>query len=212
VRTGLPLPGPAPHIGADAEDVMDGDTFGRMAYLILLLLAVAGWVLVEFRQRMGQALRMGLAWGLIILGLVAGYGVFQDIRTDILPQQSVAQDGRIELPRAADGHYYATLTINGEDIRFLADTGATNMVLSNADADRLGIDRGSLVFSGQASTANGVVRTARVRLPEVRFGPYDDQGFPAWVTDGEMDMSLLGMDYLGLYRIEIASDRMVLQR
>ncbi len=33
---------------------MDGDTFGRLAYLVLLLVAVGGWVMVEFRQRMGR--------------------------------------------------------------------------------------------------------------------------------------------------------------
>ena len=40
---------------------MDGETLARVGYLALILAALGGWVLVEFRQRMGQALRMALA-------------------------------------------------------------------------------------------------------------------------------------------------------
>jgi aspartyl protease family protein len=53
---------------------MDAETLARVGYLAIILVALIGWVVVEFRQRMGQALRMGLAWGLIFLGVVAGYG------------------------------------------------------------------------------------------------------------------------------------------
>ncbi|MEY4981905.1 MAG: hypothetical protein RIR62_171, partial [Pseudomonadota bacterium] len=105
-----------------------------------------------------------------------------------------------------------TLEINGTPVRFVADTGATNMVLTRADAARLGIDPDGLVYLGEARTANGTVRTARVELPLVQLGPYRDEDFPAWVNDAEMFGSLLGMDYLRLYRVEIDGDRMILRR
>lgn len=191
---------------------MDAETTGRLFYLSLLLVAVGGWVIVEYRKRMGEALRTALAWGLIFIGVMAGYGLWNDLRTDIAPQQILTQSGQIEVPRAEDGHYYLTLDINGTPIRFMADTGATNMVLSDRDARRLGIDTQDLVYIGTAQTANGMVRTARIRLPEVALGPHLDQDFPAWVNQGEMSQSLLGMDYLSLYRVEIAGDRMILRR
>ena len=191
---------------------MDGDTIARLGYLGLLLAAVGGWVIVEYRQRMGQALRAAAAWGLIFIGAMAGFGLWQDIRTDISPSQMVTDAGTVELPRAPDGHYYATLTINGTDVQFMADTGASTMVLSQDDARRLGIDPDSLIYLGEAMTATGPVRTARVTLDEVLLGPFSDQSFSAWVNDGEMDGSLLGMDYLGKFRIEIAGDKMILHR
>ena len=191
---------------------MSGDDFGRLLYLGLLLAAVAGWGLAEYRGRLGQGARSFLAWGLIFVGVMAGYGLWQDIRRDVLPRQSVTQSGQIELPRANDGHFYATLDINGTGVLFMADTGATNMVLSGKDAARLGIDPSALVFLGEAATANGVVRTARVTLPEVALGPFRDTDIAAYVTDGAMDISLLGMDYLRQFRIEIADDRMILSR
>jgi aspartyl protease family protein len=94
----------------------------------------------------------------------------------------------------------------------MVDTGATNVVLSRRDAERLGIDPASLVYLGQAQTANGIVRTARVKLNDVQLGSWQDETLAAWVNDGEMDGSLLGMDYLGKFHIELAADRLLLRR
>jgi len=191
--------------------MMDGDSFGRLAYLALLLTAVGGWIIVEYRGRLGAALRTAMAWGLIFVGMMAGYGLWTDMQPRLNPQQAVMQDG-ILIPRAPDGHYYVTLEIGGQPITFLADTGATSVVLSRADARALGIDTESLNYLGTAQTANGTVRTARVQLTDVQLGPITDDRLTAFVNDGEMNGSLLGMDYLGRFRIEIGNDRMTLTR
>ncbi len=190
---------------------MDGDNFGRLIYLGLLLAAVLGWGLAEYRGRMGQGLRSFLAWGMIFVGLMAGYGLWQDIRREVTREQIARMDA-VEVPRAEDGHYYMTLTIQDQQVVFLADTGASGVVLSKEDAQRLGIDPQTLVYAGESSTANGVVRTARVRLQDVQFGPFADDTLGAYVNDGQMEGSLLGMDYLGRFNIEITGDRMILRR
>jgi aspartyl protease family protein len=191
---------------------MTEEMWTRLIYLTLLLAAVGGWLMVEFRQRLGQTLRLLVAWGLIFLGVIAAAGLWNDVRPNLMPRQAVMEGGAIEVPRADDGHFYLTLVINGTPVRFVADTGASNMVLTIEDAARLGIDPASLVYLGQARTANGTVRTARVTLPQVELGPYVDTDFPAWVNEGEMFGSLLGMEYLRLYRVEIDGDRMILRR
>jgi len=191
---------------------MTEEMWTRLIYLTLLLAAVGGWLMVEFRQRLGQTLRLLVAWGLIFLGVIAAAGLWNDVRPNLMPRQAVMEGGAIEVPRADDGHFYLTLVINGTPVRFVADTGASNMVLTVEDAARLGIDPASLVYLGQARTANGTVRTARVTLPQVELGPYVDTDFPAWVNEGEMFGSLLGMEYLRLYRVEIDGDRMILGR
>jgi aspartyl protease family protein len=190
---------------------MNGDDLARLAYLGLLAAAVGGWVIVEYRQRWGQALRVALAWGMIFLGVMAGYGVWQDLRRDVRPDQ-IEQAQQVEIPRAADGHYYLRLTVNGRDVAFMVDTGATNIVLSPNDAAGLGIDPAQLNYFGQADTANGSVRTARVTLDSVSLGPFHDSGVTAFVNEAAMDGSLLGMAYLGLFSIEIKADRMILRR
>ena len=57
-----------------------------------------------------------------------------------------------------------TLEINGTPVRFMVDTGASDIVLSRRDAERVGIDPAALGYLGRARTANGTVPTARVRL------------------------------------------------
>ncbi len=191
---------------------MDGEDFGRLLYLGLLLAAVGGWRLVEYRGRLGVALRTAMAWGLIFVGVMAGYGLWNDLRRADAPRQMMTTGGEVVLPRAADGHYYLTLTIDGTDLPFMVDTGATSVVLSRDDARMLGIDPDTLAYLGEANTANGTVRTARVTLTDVRLGEIVDDRLTAQVNDGDMEGSLLGMEYLGRFRIEIDGDRMVLKR
>lgn len=191
---------------------MSGETITRLIYLGVLLLAIAGWVVVEYRTRLGLALRSALAWGMIFVGIMAVYGLWGDLRRDIAPRQMVTEVGELILPQAQDGHYYMTVLIDGHEILFLADTGASNIVLSRSDAETLGIDLRDLAFLGQAMTANGSVRTARVSLAKIDAGPFQDRQVTAWVNEGAMDTSLLGMDYLGLFTIRIGKGQMVLSR
>jgi aspartyl protease family protein len=191
---------------------MDSETWGRLAYLIVLLALVGSWVVVEYRNRLGAAMRTLLAWGLIFLAVMVGYALWSDMRTQIAPAQSVTATGTLEIPRAPDGHYYPVVQVNGTPITFLADTGASSIVLGSGDAARLGIETAGLVYLGRAETANGTVRTARVTLDSLSLGPFQDTAVDAFVTDGDMEGSLLGMDYLGLFRVEIDRDRMILSR
>jgi aspartyl protease family protein len=106
-----------------------------------------------------------------------------------------------------------TAEVNGAAIDFLVDTGASDIVLSRADAARIGFDLEKLAFLGSARTANGVVPIAYSRLKTIQLGPYLDQGISIAINGGEMEKSLLGMSYLGLFgRIEIAQDQLILRR
>jgi aspartyl protease family protein len=130
----------------------------------------------------------------------------------VAPVQRV-QNGVIEVPRAPDGHYYVTAEVNGAPIRMILDTGATDLVLSHEDAEAAGIDLAGLTYFGQAATANGRVRIAPVRLDSIELGPVVDRNFRAFVSEGEMPGSLMGMAYLQNFsRIEIENGALVLTR
>jgi len=194
---------------------MSGDSLASLGYLALLLVALGGAYLASHRQSVGKSLQMALVWGMIFLGCMAVYGLWGDISRDYgrnsLP--ITQQDGAIALPRAPDGHYYVTAEVNGAAIDFLVDTGASDIALSRADAARIGFDLEKLAFLGSARTANGVVPIAYSRLKTIQLGPYLDQGISIAINGGEMEKSLLGMSYLGLFgRIEIAQDQLILRR
>jgi len=185
----------------------------RLIYLVLLAAAVIGWFLAENRGNLGQSARMMLAWGLIFLGAIAAYGLWGDISRQILPSQAVMQDGReIQVPRGSDGHFHLTLQVNGVSTGFLVDTGASDVVLTRDDARRAGIDIGKLAFLGTASTANGTVRTAFVRLKTLNLGPWTFSDVPVAVNGGEMTDSLLGMSFLSRFnRLEIKGNTLTLE-
>lgn len=192
---------------------MDGDHFARLIYLILLGSAVTGWVLIESRGRMGQATRQALAWLLIVVGLAAGYGLWQEHDLRAPRQAVIMQGGQIVIARESDRHFYLRLDIDGTPVRFMIDTGASNVVLADRDADRLGIDRRNLAYLGRANTANGPIRTAMVTLPNVRLQGEPLGTITAWVGDGPLEVSLLGMEFLNRFaKVELERDRLVLSR
>ncbi len=192
---------------------MNGDQIAQIAYLGLLGAALAGIYLVSHRETLSKTLQQAAVWVLIFLGVIAGVGLWSDIQRNISPHQSVVSDNRIEVPQSADGHYHLILDINGTPVDFVVDTGATEMVLSREDAARIGIDVDNLAYLGTALTANGMVRTAPIRLDRVALGPIVDQNVRAVVNEGELFGSLLGMGYLDRFqRIEIAGDRLILTR
>ena len=191
---------------------MDGDTTARLIYLGLLLMAVGGALFTGLRQAPGRTVQQILIWGFIFLGLIAAYGLWPDLRRAINPSAAVVRNGVIELRQADDGHYYADTVVNGIAVTFLIDTGASDIVLSEEDARRVGLDPDSLSYSGQADTANGLVTTAPVRLKTLVLGPYEDRDLAASVNGGDLTDSLLGMRYLSRFDMSISGDRMTLRR
>ena len=193
---------------------MTSDQIGEMAYLAILGGAVLVWYISRHKLSLGKVAQQALAWVLIFVAVIAAVGVWDDIRATITPQQSVHSDSnQIIVPRARDGHYYLTLMINDQPVQFLVDTGASQMVLNKADADKIGLNPDDMIYSSVAYTANGTVATAPVRLSRVELGPYSDDRVSAWVNGGELDQSLLGMSYLQRWSsIEIRDGSLVLTR
>lgn len=193
---------------------MSGDSLSRLIYLVLLGVVVVSWFFAQKRQNLNKTLQQVILWVLLFSGVTILYGLKNDLRLQLAPQTSIEINGdQVILTRANDQHFYATLEINGHDILFVVDTGATDMVLSQQDAKTVGLDPDNLAYFGTASTANGEVATARIKLKEVVLGPYLDRNVTAWVNDGEMFGSLLGMSYLSRFeRLEITGDTMTLTR
>lgn len=193
---------------------MDSFDTGRMIYLIVLGVMVAGWFFAQGRGSWNKTLQQAALWGLIFLGAIAAYGLWGDISQTVRPQQTVfADENRIVVPRSPNGHYFIDTTVNGAPVRFVLDTGATSVVLTKADAAAAGLDPDDLQYFSRAMTANGEVRTAPVRLDTVTLGSVTDEHVNAVVNEGEMSQSLMGMTYLQRWgKIEISGDTLTLIR
>lgn len=119
--------------------------------------------------------------------------------------------GQVRLPREADGHYYADGRVNGRPVTFLIDTGATYVVLTPADAERVGVRLHELEFNRRMSTANGVTRAALIEVRELNVGRARVRDVEAMVIESGLDISLLGMNWLSRHRrVEATADAMVI--
>lgn len=192
---------------------MNADQIANLAFLGLLGAAIAGSYFMSQRGNLGKTAQQASVWGLIFVGVIAAVGMWGDIRNTVSPRQQIDAAGEIVLPRQPNGHYYLTLDVNDVPVDFVVDTGASQIVLSQEDAARVGIDPASLRYLGVANTANGQVRTAPVWLDRISLGEMQDFEVPAVVNDGQMDGSLLGMTYLDSFdTIQIRNGELILQR
>ncbi len=186
---------------------------GTVLYPLVLLIAIAGSFFFYNRMNLGQTLQSALVWAMIFLGAVAIYGMWEQLEDQLMGKTAQVSDTEITVQRQRDGHFYLTVEINGQDIEFLVDTGATDLVLTKEDAARVGIDVDRLAFLGRANTANGQVAIARTTLDVVKLGEFTDRNVLASVNGGPMFGSLLGMTYLGRFdSIEIGQDQLTLRR
>lgn len=193
---------------------MTVDDTASLIYLAILGSAVVFWFLVQNRNSLGKVTQQALIWGLIFVGVIAVYGLWEDIQYTVNGQRaSVVSSESVTLPRAQDGHYYLEADVNGEPIQFVIDTGASQIVLAQKDAIRAGLNPDELQYYGRAFTANGEVRTAPVKLDNFKIGPFEDRNIGAVVNEGDLDQSLLGMDYLQRWNsVEISNGKMILRR
>lgn len=99
--------------------------------------------------------------------------------------------------KAADGHYWADALIDGKAVRVMVDTGASVVVLTPADAARLGLRLRSGDFSATVITASGPVPAAPVALRTVAVAGARVEQVEALVVQRGLPHSLLGMSYLG---------------
>ncbi len=101
------------------------------------------------------------------------------------------------IAKSSDGHFWANGDVNGSQVRFLVDTGATAVALTPADARRLGYDLHGLNYGYRVVTATGQTRAAAVRLASVTVAGARLENVDALVIEKGLDTSLLGMTYLG---------------
>ncbi len=116
------------------------------------------------------------------------------------------------IPVAADGHYYVNATVEGEDVAFLVDTGASGVFLNRDAAESIGLDLESLDYSIVTKTANGFGRAAPIMLGDLRVEEIHLDDVRAIVNDAPMSISLLGMSFLSrLESYEVRNGHMILR-
>jgi len=120
----------------------------------------------------------------------------------------------ITIPRDRRGHFEAEGRIDGQRIRFMVDTGASVIAINESSAAQIGVRPLRSDFDAAVSTANGIVKAARTRLPRVQVGELVVHDVDAMVLpDAALSQNLLGLSFLSkLKRFEYAGGKMVLEQ
>jgi aspartyl protease family protein len=130
----------------------------------------------------------------------------------MVPPPPAADAGAATIAKSPDGHYWADADIDGHDVRFLVDTGASAVSLTPGDAERLGFEPGSLVYDYQVVTANGQTLAAKVKLDRISVAGAEVRNVDAYVIQQGLPTSLLGMSYLGrLSQFEATRSALILR-
>jgi aspartyl protease family protein len=170
----------------------------------LLATLIASGVVYSRRFKLGESARHLATWGAIAAVLVAlyiGYHRYRDAALDagseLMPGYPVAVSANeMVLTENKDGDFEVIGQVNGVPVRFMVDTGASDIVLSPADAERAGIVPSKLQFTQRYETANGEGLGAGVTLDRLDVGEMRLREVPAAVNGTAMHSSLLGMAFL----------------
>jgi aspartyl protease family protein len=175
-----------------------------LVYMVIWLALLSAGFVFSRQLKLRESLRNIAIWIAIAAVLVIGYS-YRDalsalgtrVQSEFLPGDAVVSgDHTLVLTQDDTGEFHIYGEANGVRIRFVVDTGASDIVLSPADAKRLGIDTGHLVFNRSYETANGIGYGAATTLPQLSIGPIQLWNVPVSINRTEMESSLLGMAFL----------------
>jgi len=178
---------------------VNGFSAPNAVYLVLLLVFV-GSSLLAMRLPLARAAKMALAWvaifaaGFVLFSFRDNLGWFaQRLKAEAVGTP-IEEGSEIRIPMAADGHFWVVAKINGHDVNFLVDSGATTTTVDRRTAERTGIEVGSR-RDQYVRTANGIVRMASGRAGQITVGGIARQDLAVQVADRE-DLNVLGMNFL----------------
>jgi aspartyl protease family protein len=129
-------------------------------------------------------------------------------------QQVSAGQHKMSLSSGRDGHFRVDARVDGSQLGFLVDTGASLVILRESDAAQIGIRPLPADYTATVSTANGQIKAARAKLSRIEIGDITVYDVPALVLPDEaLWQNLLGVAFLSkLRRYEFADGRLLLEQ
>lgn len=117
-------------------------------------------------KRIGKGM-WAIAWVLLLAMLYQFFDGQVEERYSPNQKLSDVPASTVVLKRNHSGHYVAPGKINGTEVIFLLDTGATTVSIPSKVADEIGLQYG---HKQQVGTANGVIDVYSTKLSSVQLG------------------------------------------
>jgi aspartyl protease family protein len=179
--------------------MMTNDLMLGGVYLLMAVMLLAGSLMAR-REPAAKLVTMALAWVAIFAG---GFVLFtfrdnlgwvaQRLKAEAVGTP-VQQGQETRIPMAIDGHFWVEARLNGQNVKFLVDSGATTTTIDRDTAKAAGIE-----FSSKRDqyvrTGNGIIRVASGRAGELTVGSITRSNVAVEIADND-DLNVLGMNYL----------------
>jgi len=192
----------------------------ELAWGVSFLVLLSAAVVRMGRGAIAQHLRYAALWTLLVALFALGYAYREELAA--VPQKVELAFGigmpiataehQVVVPQDGRGAFVLNAQVNGQAVRFIVDTGATDTVLSPAAAQRLGVDLKKTEFKESAETANGMGYGAPFTANRLEVGPITFSDFPMIINQAPMTSSLLGLSFLNrLESFEIRDKKLILK-
>ena len=174
------------------------DRAPQAIYYIIAAVFVAS-SLIGMRQPIGKTLKMALAWvaifgvGFILFSFRGEFSsIGQRLKAEALGTE-IVQGEEVRIPMADDGHFWVSAKLNGHDVRFMIDSGASTTTISRNVALAAGVPIGNEFVL--VKTANGTARATKAYANRLQIAHMERIDFPIDINEND-DTNLLGMNFL----------------
>ncbi len=182
---------------------MDSEQAPNLIYALLACMLVLSSLIAQ-RLPLQRVAKMAAAW----LGIFAVAFILFSFRPEMAmmwervkgeltgaPRQQ-SEATQIRLTRQDDGHFWVRAQVNGQDIDFMVDSGATTTAINATSAREAKIDFVDSVRTVELDTANGVVIAKYVELESFQIGNFAIDGHDVVVAENFGDTNVVGMNFL----------------
>jgi aspartyl protease family protein len=179
-----------------------GEQTAEFVYLIAILVLVVSALMVR-KIPIGKGLQMFAGWVIIFLAVFVAFalkdniiGVVRQVMDERRAESSGVQvGGDLRIKQSLDGHFWVDAQLNGQNVRFLIDSGATTTSISTDTARLAGIEP-SGGFPAMVQTANGTIQVDRGRAERLQVGHIERENVAVHISEAFGDMNVLGMNFL----------------
>lgn len=172
-----------------------------LIYLLLLILPISA--LIARRVPVVRVLVSLASWCIIAALLVLVIDrrekfdpYLQRVASLLKISDQSVQGKETRIRMAADGHFWARVTINGVPRRMLVDSGATITALSAATASAASLDVRDSMFPIILNTANGSITAQTATVGNIKLGNIVARDLGVVVSPAFGNTDVLGMNFL----------------
>lgn len=183
--------------------MMTNDLMLGGVYILMAIMLVLGSLMAR-REPLARMVVAALAW---IVIFAAGFVLFtfrddfgylaQRLKAEAIGTP-VSEGQETRIPMAIDGHFWVKAKLNGRDVKFLVDSGATMTTIDRQTANQAGVQVSSRA-DDFVRTGNGIIRVSSGQADQLSIGSITRRNVGLQIADND-DLNVLGMNYLSSLR------------